>query len=885
MEGAMKYDMEPTILLMPSCPTETTAAGADDDWLTRANLTQTFWVSRSAVGETLVSEDEGSDSASSIRDRDNEYTTPGQFDWGSDLDSSNSEDEVELEGTRDSQRQAEESTADQGTERLVINQPMNREDEHTSGPEKVHIHKEPWHNIETRLAPSMEDAHSALDDIKLILRLPRQTGKGYKDPQLDLLTRTRLEQMKMLLYIYTDKSKSSPVLSGMRPCSRWGVAALHVARCAEKGPWAARKLREWTRTFITDRGTLPISIYSSWAKSRIDDEDFVQEIHLHLQTVGEYVRAKDICDYLDQDEVKTRLGMKRRISEVTAQRWMKKMGYRWTLRPSGQFVDGHERVDVVHYRQNIFLPAWDNIQSRTRRWKEENMMEEEEVPLSAHPPVYGPRERQIVVWFHNESTFYANDRRRRRWVHESETAKPRPKGEGASLMVADFVSADYGFLRSPDGTESSRVLFKAGKNREGYFTNEDILAHAKKAMDILTQHYPNEEHILVFDNATTHLKRADDALSARKMPKGTSKLGKNWGVDVTAISPDGSALYDPSGKLIRTKANMCHAMNHPQSHLDPIIANNVQGETLSPRYSTNSQFGFFRHWQEPFPQPVSDISNAEAGTPSQTFVENSPINPTANTNPIDVNCAPQWRSLAENPSEPHLYFDRWQEPSTSNVRIVGPLDPSVGLNNEVSANRYYPEAHEYNFPPFTTDHGQGQVPSQEPASISSHPDYASLWQEPLGPLPAPDIHLSDTSSLTFGLYHYAEHHAEAEARATSALLQADQQSLASSIEWSGQPPSTPIAGSLVNTKDVSLRERRRPGEARFSCTFCPSVFTAKHNYKYHMQAHRGERPHSCDICGTLFGRWSDLKRHKRSKKHHDALQFRSGESSRPMKAT
>ncbi|KDQ22209.1 hypothetical protein PLEOSDRAFT_36105 [Pleurotus ostreatus PC15] len=49
--------------------------------------------------------------------------------------------------------------------------------------------------------------------------------------------------------------------------------------------------------------------------------------------------------------------MKKCISEVTAQHWMKKMGYRWTLHPSGQFVDGHERVDVVHYRQNIFLPA------------------------------------------------------------------------------------------------------------------------------------------------------------------------------------------------------------------------------------------------------------------------------------------------------------------------------------------------------------------------------------------------------------------------------------------------------------------------------------------------------------------------------------------------
>jgi hypothetical protein len=34
------------------------------------------------------------------------------------------------------------------------------------------------------------------------------------------------------------------------------------------------------------------------------------------------------------------------------------------------------------------------------------------------------------------------------------------------------------------------------------------------AMDILEEHYPDEDHVLVFDNATTHLKRADDALSA-----------------------------------------------------------------------------------------------------------------------------------------------------------------------------------------------------------------------------------------------------------------------------------------------------------------------------------------------------------------------------------
>jgi len=86
-------------------------------------------------------------------------------------------------------------------------------------------------------------------------------------------------------------------------------------------------------------------------------------------------------------------------------------------------------------------------------------------------------ERRVVVWHHDESIFYANDRRKARWVHKSENAVPYTKGKGASLMVADFVSADYGWLCSPDGKERARVLFKPGKNRDGYFDCEDIIEH------------------------------------------------------------------------------------------------------------------------------------------------------------------------------------------------------------------------------------------------------------------------------------------------------------------------------------------------------------------------------------------------------------------------
>jgi hypothetical protein len=70
------------------------------------------------------------------------------------------------------------------------------------------------------------------------------------------------------------------------------------------------------------------------------------------------------------------------------------------------------------------------------KWDDEG---EEEVPVS-------PPEQWTVIWFHDESVFYAHDHCKVCWVHDSESAKPYAKGDGASLMVSDFVSADYSWL-------------------------------------------------------------------------------------------------------------------------------------------------------------------------------------------------------------------------------------------------------------------------------------------------------------------------------------------------------------------------------------------------------------------------------------------------------
>ncbi|KAF8578935.1 hypothetical protein K439DRAFT_1648626 [Ramaria rubella] len=291
----------------------------------------------------------------------------------------------------------------------------------------------------------------------------------------------------------------------------WITTSLEVAHAAERGPWLARQLWEWTCAFVKDQTVLPLNVYGRWNVSLLEDEDLAQEIHLHFQSIGKYVRAMDIVQYLDTPEMKMCLKLKKMISLATAQCWMY---------PKGQFVDGHEGEDVVAYRQDKFLPAWKQLEPMLRNWDENDV----EV-VNAGSPLHF-----TVVWHHNESTYYANDCHKICWVHKDETAIPYAKGKGASLMVADFVSADYGWLCSVDQKEESHVLFKAGKAQDGYFTNEDILEQASMAMDILTKHFPSEDHVL------------------------------NWGVEVSMLGMDGKPIYGLDGKIWKEKVCMGDAM-------------------------------------------------------------------------------------------------------------------------------------------------------------------------------------------------------------------------------------------------------------------------------------------------------------------------------------
>jgi hypothetical protein len=52
------------------------------------------------------------------------------------------------------------------------------------------------------------------------------------------------------------------------------------------------------------------------------------------------------------------------VSLSTAHRWLHLEGFRYTSHKKGLYFDGHDRPDVVAYRQNQFLPAMKEIEPR-----------------------------------------------------------------------------------------------------------------------------------------------------------------------------------------------------------------------------------------------------------------------------------------------------------------------------------------------------------------------------------------------------------------------------------------------------------------------------------------------------------------------------------------
>ena len=393
-----------------------------------------------------------------------------------------------------------------------------------------------------REAPPVSEALAALKDIQELMRgKSRGKGGGYKAPEMDTFVRFRMEGTRTLLALYTDSRSAT--------FEKWAASSLQAAITLGRGQYCARQLRRLARAYLADRQILPINPYGNWNESLLVDEDLCADINLYLQELGNKITAEKLIAYLAQPEVMEKHGITKKINVRTARRYLNALGFRFTHAKKGQYSDGHEWEDVVRERNTVFIPKWTTLAARARNWKMDNVLEMEQDENTT------PGKR-VVFSFHDETIFYANDRRCLTWYHKDADAKPYAKGDGPSLMISHVVLADYGFLEARDGSRTACQIFKPGKNRDGYFTNEDILDQFRKMVAIAKLEYPNDEHVFVYDNATTHLKRPENAPSARHMPKFTPKPGNNWLIEVSKRTPDGHPIKKPDGTIEKVKVPM-----------------------------------------------------------------------------------------------------------------------------------------------------------------------------------------------------------------------------------------------------------------------------------------------------------------------------------------
>jgi hypothetical protein len=77
----------------------------------------------------------------------------------------------------------------------------------------------------------------------------------------------------------------------------------------------------------------------------------------------------------------------------------------------GVYMDGHEREDVVKYRDEVFLPKMEEFEARMVHYEANDQDED----LKRVEPKLGPGEKEIIPIFHDESCFHANDQTGRAW--------------------------------------------------------------------------------------------------------------------------------------------------------------------------------------------------------------------------------------------------------------------------------------------------------------------------------------------------------------------------------------------------------------------------------------------------------------------------------------
>lgn len=316
-------------------------------------------------------------------------------------------------------------------------------------------------------------------------------------------------------------------------------ASLEIARQWHEGQgnWFARRVRALARHYqIFEK--LPIEKRGGARKSRswLYDEQVRTRTRdwLTSQKTGEVTpcRLRHAVNEIILPELN--INLSKGISERTARRWLIKLGWRRTVVRKGVYMDGHERADVVEYRNNIFLPAIAQF---------EKLMAKYEGPeLKKIMPDIKEGQKQIIVQYHDECCFHVNDEARNLWLRDGEQPL-RKKGRGRLIHVSDFINEENGRLILLDENgriiQDARKIIHPGANGDPWWDTKQLMDQIKSAIEIFEAAHPGCQALFIFDQSSAHASLPPDALKAFEMNKSNGgKQRKQCDTIIPQSNPD-----------------------------------------------------------------------------------------------------------------------------------------------------------------------------------------------------------------------------------------------------------------------------------------------------------------------------------------------------------
>ena len=214
-----------------------------------------------------------------------------------------------------------------------------------------------------------------------------------------------------------------------------------------------RAIMNWSAEFLEEK-TLSDHCQGAHVKrvSFLSDNDVKLKILEYIKiTLPQYRSIANVLKFIGDEIVPSILGVTGNVCETTLVNYLYEWGYSYRKNKKTIFFDGHERHDVVEYREK-----WSK---RMVEYMERSEFYEGEFQVEVMEPVLEPGVKKIVFVTHDESTFYANDGKRNFWLLEGENYI-RKKGQGSPIMISEFQCPCHGTMKY--GGRTSRVLFKAG---------------------------------------------------------------------------------------------------------------------------------------------------------------------------------------------------------------------------------------------------------------------------------------------------------------------------------------------------------------------------------------------------------------------------------------